>query len=106
MQVALGIGGLKAGALAMPLVVAMEEEQDEAVERELILGLGRIASPDAVLALIKVVQPAGRVFRRQPPGARTGRLGGPRARRPAPPPRPVRRPGGRPGRPGEGSAPA
>src|SRR2546421_2586304 len=67
MQVALGIGGLKAGALAMPLVVAMEEEQDEAVERELILALGRIGSPDAVLALIKVAQPAGRVFRRQPP---------------------------------------
>src|SRR5213594_1935912 len=66
MQVALGIGGLKAGALAMPLVVAMEEEQDEAVERELILALGRIASPDAVLALIKVVQPAGRFFGRKP----------------------------------------
>src|SRR3989475_6573877 len=66
MQVALGIGGLKAGALAMPLVVAMEEEQDEAVERELILALGRIGSPDAVLALIKVAQPAGRVFGRKP----------------------------------------
>jgi len=66
MQVALGIGGLKAGALAMPLVVAMEEEQDEAVERELILALGRIGSPDAVLALIKVAQPAGRFFGRKP----------------------------------------
>src|SRR5256884_2960481 len=67
MQVGLGSGGLKAGALAMPLVVAMEEEQDEAVERELILALGRIGSPDAVLALIKVAQPAGRVFGGQPP---------------------------------------
>jgi len=35
----------------MPLVVAMEEEKDEAVERELILALGRIGSPDAVQAL-------------------------------------------------------
>src|SRR2546430_9871372 len=44
----------------------MEEEQDEAVERELILALGRIGSPDAVLALIKVAQPAGRFFGRKP----------------------------------------
>src|SRR3989454_329707 len=36
------------------------------LERELILALGRIASPDAVLALIKVVQPAGRFFGRKP----------------------------------------
>src|SRR6266516_423783 len=37
MQVALGIGGRKASALAMPLVVALDEEKDEAVGRELIL---------------------------------------------------------------------
>src|SRR5437763_16230151 len=47
MQVAVGIGGRKSSALAMPLVVAMEEEKDEAVVRELILALGRIGSPDA-----------------------------------------------------------
>jgi len=44
MQAALGVGGRKSSALAMPLVAAMEEEEDEAVERELILALGRIAS--------------------------------------------------------------
>ncbi|MGH7318218.1 MAG: HEAT repeat domain-containing protein, partial [Candidatus Rokuibacteriota bacterium] len=66
MQVALGIGGRKSSALAMPLVVAMEEEKDEAVERELILALGRIGSPDAVQALIKFAQPAGRIFGRKP----------------------------------------
>src|SRR5690348_1543750 len=65
-QVALGIGGRKSSALAMPLVVAMEEEKDEAVERELILALGRIASPDAVQALIKFAQPSGRLFGRKP----------------------------------------
>ena len=63
-QVALGIGGRKSFALAMPLVVALEEEKDEAVERELILALGRIASPDAVQALIKFSQPGGGVFGR------------------------------------------
>ena len=66
MQVALGIGGRKSVALAMPLVVALEEEKDEVVERELILALGRIGSPDAVLALIKFAQPAGRLFGRKP----------------------------------------
>src|SRR5713101_613739 len=66
MQVALGIGGRKSSALAMPLVVAMEEEKDEAVVRELLLALGRIGSPDAVQALIKWAQPAGRIFGRKP----------------------------------------
>jgi HEAT repeat protein len=66
MQVALGIGGRKSSALAMPLVVAMDEEKDETVVRELILALGRIGSPDAVQALIKWAQPAGRIFGRKP----------------------------------------
>ncbi len=69
MQVALGIGR-KSAALAMPLVVAMDEEEDEAVQRELMLALGRIGSPDAVQALIKFVQPAGRIFGRKPAGFR------------------------------------
>ncbi|HEY6159557.1 MAG TPA: HEAT repeat domain-containing protein, partial [Gemmatimonadales bacterium] len=65
MQVALGIGGQKSAALAMPLVVAMDEEKDEDVLRELILALGRIGSSDAVQALIKCSQPAGRIFGRK-----------------------------------------
>ena len=65
-QAALGVSGKKSSALAMPLVVAMEEEQDENVERELILALGRIASPAAVQALIKFAQPGGRLFGRKP----------------------------------------
>src|SRR5947207_10969662 len=51
MQAAIGVGR-KSIALAMPLVVAMEAEEDEGVERELILALGRIGSPSAVQALI------------------------------------------------------
>jgi HEAT repeat protein len=65
-QAALGVGGKKSSALAMPLVVAMEEEEDESVVRELILALGRIASPAAVQALIKFAQPGGRLFGRKP----------------------------------------
>jgi HEAT repeat protein len=66
LQVAQGIGGRRASPLAMSLVLAMEEEQDPEVERELTLALGRIGSPDAVQALIKLAQPAGRLFGRKP----------------------------------------
>ncbi len=69
MQAALGVGR-KSTALAMPLVAAMEEEENEGVERELILALGRIGSPSAVQALIKFAQPGGRVFGRKPSGLR------------------------------------
>ena len=68
-QAALGVGK-KSSALAMPLVAAMEEEEDENVERELIMALGRIASPAAVQALIKFAQPGGRLFGRRPVGLR------------------------------------
>lgn len=69
-QAALGVGGHKSTALAMPLVVALEEEEDPEVERELILALGRIGSSDAVQALIKFAQPAGRFFGRRPTALR------------------------------------
>src|SRR5256886_5641329 len=69
MQAAIGVGR-KSIALAMPLVVAMEEEEDENVERELILALGRIGSASAVQALIKFAQPGGRLFGRRPAALR------------------------------------
>ena len=69
-QAAVGVGGRKASALAMPLVVAMGEEKDEAVEKELMLALGRIGSPDAVQALIKFAQPGGVLFGRKPTALR------------------------------------
>ena len=70
MQAAVGVSGKKSSALAMPLVVAIEEEQDESVGHELILALGRIASPAAVQALIKFAQPGGRLFGRKPAALR------------------------------------
>ena len=70
MQAALGVGGKKSGALAMPLVVAVGEEENEEVVKELMLALGRIASPDAVQALIKYAQPGGRLFGRKPTAVR------------------------------------
>ncbi len=70
LQVALGVGGRKAGALAMPIVVAIEQEQDQGVARELMMALGRIGSPDAVQALIKFAQPGGKLFGRKPTARR------------------------------------
>jgi HEAT repeat protein len=70
LQVALGVGGRKAGPLAMPMVVAIEQEQDAEVTRELMLALGRIGSPDAVQALIKFAAPGGKLFGRKPTGRR------------------------------------
>ncbi|MGH7538624.1 MAG: HEAT repeat domain-containing protein, partial [Gemmatimonadales bacterium] len=64
------VGGRKASALAMPLVVALEEEKDPEVVRELIFALGRIGSPDAVQALIKISQPSGKLFSRKPSALR------------------------------------
>jgi HEAT repeat protein len=69
MQAAIGVDR-RSTALAMPLVVAMEEEKDEGVERELILALGRIGSASAVQALIKFAQPGGRLFGRKPAALR------------------------------------
>jgi HEAT repeat protein len=54
----------------MPLVVALDEEKDLEVSRELILALGRIGSPDAVQALIKLAQSAGGFFSKKPVGLR------------------------------------
>src|SRR2546430_15811866 len=67
----------------MPLVVAMDEETDDAVQRELMLALGRIGSPDAVQALIKFAQPTGRIFGRKPAALR---VAAGEALRPPPPP--------------------
>ena len=75
-QVALGIGGPRSTALAMPCVVALDEEKDEVVRRELILALGRIGTPDAVQALIKWAQPAGRFFGRKPTALRLAAVEG------------------------------
>jgi len=70
LQVALGVGGRRASPLAMLLTGALEEEKEAEVVRELLLALGRIASPEAVQALIKFVQPSGKLFGRRPTSLR------------------------------------
>ena len=70
LQVALGVGGRRASPLAMLLTGALEEEKEAEVVRELLLALGRIGSPEAVQALIKFVQPSGKLFGRRPTSLR------------------------------------
>jgi len=51
--------GRASRALAMPLVALIEAEQDPAVVREYYCALGRIGSPDALLALTRAAAPGG-----------------------------------------------
>lgn len=66
LKVAQAVSGKGLGALAMPLVNAVEREEDEDVRDELYRALGRIGSNDAVTALIKASEPGGLVIGRRP----------------------------------------
>lgn len=70
MQVAVGIGGRRTTGLVAPLVAAIQVEEDEVARREMIYALGRIGTPEAVQALIKIAQPSGRLFDRKPAAIR------------------------------------
>lgn len=74
--VARALSGKKWAALAMPLVMSAEDEQDLELKREYFLALGRIGTPDAVQALIKTVSPGGRFLGRKPKGPRLAAVEG------------------------------
>lgn len=69
-------GGRQSAALAMPLMAAAREEKDVQLQREYYRALGRIATPDAVEALVKAVQPGGRFIGRRASGPRIAALEG------------------------------
>ena len=48
------------------LTRALDSEEDDEVQLQIIAALGRIATPDAVQRLIKVAQPGGGLFSRKP----------------------------------------
>jgi hypothetical protein len=66
MQAAMSLDGKKGRALAMTLAVISEEEPKADVQREMFLALGRIASSEALQALVKAAQPGGKFFKRKP----------------------------------------
>jgi HEAT repeat protein len=67
---AAGIAGRKSNALVLMLSSLLEDEQDKDVQRELVAALGRIGTPDAIQALIKLSHPPTRFFKRTPPWVR------------------------------------
>jgi HEAT repeat protein len=70
LQAAAGIAGRKSNALVMMLVSLIEDEQDRDVQGELVQALGRIGTPDAIQALIKLSHQPTRFFKRTPPWVR------------------------------------
>jgi HEAT repeat protein len=74
--VAASVGGAHSRALSMPLVALADAEENADVRAEYYRALGRIGSPEAVEALIKAVQPGGRVFGRRATGPRVAAVEG------------------------------
>jgi hypothetical protein len=64
------LGGRNLSGLAMPLVSAAESEQDPEIQAEFYRALGRIGTPDAVQALVKAANAAGRLLARKVAGPR------------------------------------
>jgi HEAT repeat protein len=70
LQAVQGLDGTRSRGLAMSLALAVEDETNADVLREMLLALGRIGSPDAVQALARVAAPGRRLFNRRPVGVR------------------------------------
>ena len=71
MQLLQALDGKRNRALAMSIAVALDHENHPDVQREMLLALGRIGSPESVQVLMRAAEPGGRVFNRKPvPGRR------------------------------------
>ena len=70
-----GLDGPRSRGLAMTLALALEDEASLDVQRELLLALGRIGTPDAVQALVRQAA-AGRLFQRRPVSVRLAAIEG------------------------------
>lgn len=70
LQAVQGLDGARSRGLAMSLALAVEDESNPDVLREMLLALGRIGSPDAVQALSRAAAPGRRLFNRRPVAVR------------------------------------
>lgn len=70
LHAAQSLDGRKGRGLAMTLAVAIDEETQADVQREELLALGRIASPEALQAIAGAASPGGKLFRRKPQALR------------------------------------
>lgn len=75
-QVPVGLAGRESAAMAMPLAAALDDESDTEVKLEVLRALGRIGTPDAVRALIRMAQPGGKIFGRRPTAVRLAAVDG------------------------------
>jgi hypothetical protein len=64
--VAQGISGRGMTALVMPLVAAVENEEDTGILCEYYRAMGRIGTPEAIQVLTKVAETGGSLFKRKP----------------------------------------
>ena len=76
LDAARAIGGARSRGLAMSIALLLEEEQHADVERELLLALGRIGTPEAVQALAKASEPGGRFRGRKSTATRLAAIEG------------------------------
>ena len=65
MQATAAISTRKDGKTANTLIRAIEDEQDVDVQLAMISALGKVATNDAVLKLIKMAEPEGRLFKKK-----------------------------------------
>jgi hypothetical protein len=70
LHAAQSLDGRKGRGLAMTLAVAVEEESQADVQREMLLALGRIGSPEALQAINRAAAPGGKLFKRKPQALR------------------------------------
>ncbi len=84
LQAVAGIDSKRARGLVGSLIKRLEDEPVDDVKREILLALGRVASPEALTVVAKAAEPGGRVLKRKPTAYRMAavealRLAGPSA---------------------------
>jgi HEAT repeat protein len=74
LEAAKAIEGARSRGLAMTVALLLESEGHADVERELLLALGRIGTPEAVQALGKAAAPGGRILGRKSAASRVAAI--------------------------------
>lgn len=84
LQAVAGVDSRRARGLVGSLIKRLDEESVDDVRREILLALGRVASPEALQTVAKASEPGGRLLKRKPTSYRLAaveafRLAGPSA---------------------------
>jgi HEAT repeat protein len=84
LQAVAGVDAKRARGLVGSLIKRLDEEPVDDVKREILLALGRVASPEALTVVAKAAEPGGRLLKRKPVAYRLAaveafRLAGPSA---------------------------